>query len=66
MSNVSGTIVVYAPSPLATASKERDELSGPGLRFTLLVSREARVPRNGKQDETRIYSAICRPGWQPG
>ena len=64
MSDVSGTIA--APFPLYGTNKERRERAGSAFRFTPLLSRETWASLSRKQDETRIYSAICFPGWDRG
>ena len=62
MSDVSGAIA--ASFPLSGANKVRREQPGP--RFTPLRSRENWALLRAKRDETRIYSAICFPGWDRG
>jgi hypothetical protein len=63
MSNRDGTILAYASSNPTGVKKERREFTGPELRFTSLLSREAWNPLKGTRDEKRIRSAICFPGW---
>jgi hypothetical protein len=66
MSSLDGTVLAYARSALTGVKKERRELTGSGLRFTSLLSREAWNPLKRTRDETRIRSAICFPGWDRG
>jgi hypothetical protein len=64
MSDVSGTIA----TPFSSSKQEKERFERPDsvLRFTQILSRENWAVLGRKRDETRIYSAICFPGWDQG